>query len=198
VFNKLKKEKEFEEVIKAFPNKKEFKEMFNYIDTKFGKEYSDTAMLDLKLGLISMKSVNSVPKTESELNLALDDLKNKFYDKSNIKNRNLIQLNIDKEFETEDFQDYVYDKINTKKNLDELMQKKKKNEMKIEQNKKLIKKEENMLLNTYYCIYCHIRPRDAISKNCHHLVICEECMKKTKICPKCGVNIEDYNKIYRS
>jgi transposase len=113
--------------------------------------------------------------------LALDDLKNKFYDKSNIKNRNLIQLNIDKEFETEDFQDYVYDKINTKKNLDELMQKKKKNEMKIEQNKKLIK------IDKFY----------PSSKTCFICGYVKEDLKLSDrfwTCPYCGeTHDRDYN-----
>ena len=198
LLNELKKEKEFKEILDAFPVKRELKEIFNFIDSKYGKDYSDNAILDLKLGMITLKSIESVPKMQTDIEAALDELKNKFYDKNNAKNRNLIQLNIDKEFETDDFQDYIYEQINNEKNLDELMQKKKKNETKIEQNKKLIKKEENLLLNSYYCIYCHVRPRDAISTNCHHLMICEECMKKTKICPKCGVNIENYHKIYRS
>lgn len=198
IFSKLKAEKEFKEVMDMFNAKRELKEIFSFIDSKFSKDYSTNAILDLKLGVISLKSIESVPQTEADILAALDELKNKFYDKTNAKNRNLIQLNIDKEFETDDFQDYIYEQINTEKNLDVLMQKKKKNETKIEQNKKLIKKEENLLLNSYYCIYCHVRPRDAISTNCHHLVICEECMKKAKICPKCGVNIENYHKIFRS
>ena len=198
IFSKLKTEKEFKEVMDMFNAKRELKEIFSFIDSKFSKDYSTNAILDLKLGVVSLKSIESVPKTEADILAALDELKNKFYDKTNVKNRNLIQLNIDKEFETDDFQDYIYEQINTEKNLDVLMQKKKKNETKIEQNKKLIKKEENLLLNSYYCIYCHVRPRDAISTNCHHLVICEECIKKAKICPKCGVNIENYHKIYRS
>ena len=198
IFSKLKTEKEFKEVMDMFNAKRELKEIFSFIDSKFSKDYSTNAILDLKLGVVSLKSIESVPKTEAGILAALDELKNKFYDKTNVKNRNLIQLNIDKEFETDDFQDYIYEQINTEKNLDVLMQKKKKNETKIEQNKKLIKKEENLLLNSYYCIYCHVRPRDAISTNCHHLVICEECIKKAKICPKCGVNIENYHKIYRS
>ena len=49
------------------------------------------------------------------INRQLYDLKDKFYDKSNIKNENLIH----KEIESDDFQDYVYDeicKINKKTN----------------------------------------------------------------------------------
>ena len=91
---------------------------------------------------------------------------------------------------------HLLTRINKIKNLTDKLKEKKINDKKIEANKKKIKKEENLLLNTYYCIYCHINPRNAISVNCHHLVICEDCMKKTKICPRCGINIDNYHKIY--
>jgi hypothetical protein len=76
--------------------------------------------------------------------------------------------------------------------------KKKINDKHIEKNKTEIKKLENELLNTYYCIYCHTRPRNAMSDDCYHLVICDECIKKAKVCPRCGKNINSYHKIFRS
>ena len=200
VMSKLKREKEFGDVLDRYNQStgKDLKDIFNYIDSKYSSFYNEKSILDLKLGIISKKTIDTIPKAKDIINKQLDDLKDKFYDKSNSKNRNLIQLNIDKELESDDFQDYIYDEISKTKNLDELLKKKKKNDKKIEDNKRQIKKEENLLLNTYYCIFCHVNPRDAISVNCNHLVICEECMQKAKICPRCGKNIDNYHKIYRS
>ena len=198
IINKLNNEKEFRDVVDRFNNKKDLKDTFNYIDEKYENFYTNNSLLDLKLGILSKKSIDSLNKCQDNINNELNELKDKFYDKNNSKNRNLFNLNIDKELESDEFQDYIYDEINKIKNLSEKMKEKKINDKKIEANKKKIKKEENLLLNTYYCIYCHINPRNAISVNCHHLVICEDCMKKTKICPRCGINIDNYHKIYRS
>lgn len=198
VLGKLKSEKEFSEISNVFKGKRNINEILNYIEGRYGTDYTDESVLDLKLGMIAEKCVEPIQPAKSSIMTSLDQLKIKFYDKNNHKNRNLIQLNIENELEKDEFNDYIYNEISKTKNLEQLKEKKKKNDTKIEQNKKSIKKDENLLLNTYYCIYCHVRPRDAISTNCNHLVICEECMKKTKICPRCGVNIDNYHKIYRS
>ena len=97
-----------------------------------------------------------------------------------------------------EFKEFIYDKLNKDSILDQLLEKKKINEQQILLNKLKIKKDEGYLLNTFYCVKCHINPRNAISKNCHHLMLCEDCIQKTKVCPHCGININNYNKIYRS
>ena len=127
-----------------------------------------------------------------------DNMNQKYYDKKNYKNKNLLQLNIDNELKDAKFEEYIYDKLNKEKNLDVLFKQKKINDKHIEKNKTEIKKLENELLNTYYCIYCHTRPRNAMSDDCYHLVICDECIKKAKVCPRCGKNINSYHKIFRS
>ena len=197
IMSELKREKEFLDVCDHL-NTSELKETLNYIENKYEDYYTENSILELKLGTIIQKSINNIEKGQANLLTDMDNIRHKYYDKKNNKNKNLVQLNIDNELKDNKFEDYVYDKLNTEKKLDELLKQKKINDKQIEINKKKIKKEENELLNTYYCIYCHIRPRNAMSNNCHHLVICEECIKKTKVCPRCGKNIDSYHKIYRS
>ena len=195
--SELKREKEFLDVCDHL-NTSDLKETLSYIENKYDNYYTEQSILELKLGTVVQKTINNMEKGQSTLLENMDNLSHKYYDKKNNKNKNLVQLNIDNELKDSKFEDYIIDKLNTEKRLDELLRQKKVNDKHIEINKKKIKKEENELLNTYYCIYCHTRPRNAMSNNCHHLVICEECIKKTKVCPRCGKNIDSYHKIYRS
>jgi hypothetical protein len=197
IMSELKKEKEFLDVCDHL-NTSDLKDTLNYIESKYSDYYNDQSILELKLGIVVQKSLNNMEKGQNDLLKDMDSISHKYYDKKNNKNKNLVQLNIDNELKDNKFEDYVYEKLNTEKKLDELLKQKKLNDKHIEANKKKIKKEENELLNTYYCIYCHVKPRNAMSNNCHHLVICEECIKKTKVCPRCGKNIDSYHKIYRS
>ena len=197
IMSELKREKEFLDVCDHL-NTSDLKESLNYIENKYGNYYTEQSILELKLGTVVQKTINNMEKGQTTLLEDMDNIRHKYYDKKNNKNKNLVQLNIDNELKDTKFEDYVIDKLNTEKRLDELLRQKKINDKHIEINKKKIKKEENELLNTYYCIYCHTRPRNAMSNNCHHLVICEECIKKTKVCPRCGKNIDSYHKIFRS
>jgi hypothetical protein len=197
IMSELKREKEFLDVCDHL-NTSDLKETLSYIENKYENYYTEQSILELKLGTVIQKTINNIEKGQSNLLEDMDNIRHKYYDKKNNKNKNLVQLNIDNELKDNKFEDYIIDKLNTEKKLDELLRQKKMNDKHIEVNKKKIKKEENELLNTYYCIYCHTRPRNAMSNNCHHLVICEECIQKTKVCPKCGKNIDSYHKIYRS
>ena len=197
IMSELKREKEFLDVCDHL-NTSDLKETLSYIENKYENYYTEQSILELKLGTIVQKSIINMEKGQTNLLEDMDNIRHKYYDKKNNKNKNLVQLNIDNELKDNKFEDYVIDKLNKEKNLDDLLRQKKINDKHIEMNKKKIKKEENELLNTYYCIYCHSRPRNAMSNNCHHLVICDECIKKTKVCPRCGKNIDSYHKIYRS
>ena len=197
IMTELKREKEFLDVCDHL-NTSDLKETLSYIENKYENYYTEQSILELKLGTIVQKTINNMEKGQNNLLEDMDNIRHKYYDKKNNKNKNLVQLNIDNELKDNKFEDYIIDKLNKEKKLDELLRQKKINDKHIEINKKKIKKEENELLNTYYCIYCHTRPRNAMSNNCHHLVICEECIQKTKVCPKCGKNIDSYHKIFRS
>jgi hypothetical protein len=195
--SEFKKEKEFLDVAEHL-NISDLKETLNYVENKYDNYYNEHSIFELKMGTILQKSLNNVEKVKNNLMNDMDNLNQKYYDKKNNKNKNLIQLNIDNELKDSKFEDYVFDKLNKEKKLDVLLKQKKINDKHIEKNKTEIKKLENELLNTYYCIYCHLRPRNAMSDDCYHLVICDECIKKAKVCPRCGKNINSYHKIYRS
>ena len=195
--SEYKKEKEFLDVCGRLGTS-DLKETLSYIENKYQDYYNEHSIFELKLGTIVQKSLNNMEKGKNNLMNDLESLSDKYYDKKNNKNKNLLQLNIDNELKDSKFEDYIYDKLNKEKKLDVLLKQKKINDKHIEKNKMEIKKQENELLNTYYCIYCHTRPRNAMSDDCYHLVICEECIKKAKVCPRCGKNINNYHKIYRS
>ena len=195
--SEYKKEKEFLDVCGKLSNS-DLKETLSYIENKYENYYNEHSIFELKLGTIVQKSLNNMEKGKNNLMNDLESLSDKYYDKKNNKNKNLLQLNIDNELKDSKFDDYIYDQLNKQKKLDVLLKQKKINDKHIEKNKAEIKKQENELLNTYYCIYCHTRPRNAMSDDCYHLVICDECIKKAKVCPRCGKNINKYHKIYRS
>ena len=195
--SEFKKEKEFLDACGRLGTS-DLKETLNYIENKYENYYNEHSIFELKLGTIVQKSMNNMEKGKNNLMNDLDNLSQKYYDKKNYKNKNLLQLNIDNELKDAKFEEYIYDKLNKEKNLDVLFKQKKINDKHIEKNKTEIKKLENELLNTYYCIYCHTRPRNAMSDDCYHLVICDECIKKAKVCPRCGKNINSYHKIFRS
>ena len=195
--SEYKKEKEFLDVCSRLSTS-DLKDTINYIENKYQNYYTGHSIFELKLGTIVQKSLNNIEKGKNNLMNDMENLSEKYYDKKNNKNKNLLQLNIDNELKDSKFEDYVYDKLNKEKKLDVLLKQKKINDKHIEKNKADIKKQENELLNTYYCIYCHSRPRNAMSDDCYHLLICEECIKKAKVCPRCGKNINSYHKIFRS
>ena len=195
--SEYKKEKEFLDVCGRLGTS-DLKETLSYIENKYQDYYNEHSIFELKLGTIVQKSLNNMEKGKNNLMNDLESLSDKYYDKKNNKNKNLLQLNIDNELKDSKFDDYIYDQLNKQKKLDVLLKQKKINDKHIEKNKAEIKKQENELLNTYYCIYCHTRPRNAMSDDCYHLVICDECIKKAKVCPRCGKNINKYHKIYRS
>ena len=195
--SEYKKEKEFLDVCGKLSTS-DLKETLSYIENKYENYYNEHSIFELKLGTIVQKSLNNMEKGKNNLMNDLESLSDKYYDKKNNKNKNLLQLNIDNELKDSKFDDYIYDQLNKQKKLDVLLKQKKINDKHIEKNKAEIKKQENELLNTYYCIYCHTRPRNAMSDDCYHLVICDECIKKAKVCPRCGKNINKYHKIYRS
>ena len=197
LISEMKREKEFSDACDHL-SVSDLKDTINYIENKYEDYYTDQSILELKLGAVLQKSINSLEKAKNTVLNDMDNLSHKYYDKKNNKNKNLVQLNIDNELKDSKFEDFVIEKLNREKNLDDLLKQKKANDRAIEINKKNIKKEENKLLNTYYCIFCHIKPRNAMGNNCNHLVVCEECIQKTKVCPRCGKNIDNYEKVYRN
>ena len=82
VMSKLKREKEFGDALDRYNQStgKDLKDVFNYIDSKYSTFYNEKSILDLKLGIISKKTIDSLPKAKEMINRQLDDLKDKFYE----------------------------------------------------------------------------------------------------------------------
>jgi len=141
--------------------------------------------------------VNKVIDVKSSINLSFDELSNKIFEESE-KNPNYYSFNIEDILKSDKFKKFVFDNLNSEGILTKLTNEKKNNEIAINNSLHKLKIDENNLLETFYCVRCHKNPRNAISMNCNHLVLCEVCIKESKICPKCGLNIDKFNKIYRS
>ena len=103
----------------------DLKETLNYIENKYENYYNEHSIFELKLGTIVQKSMNNMEKGKNNLMNDLDNLSQKYYDKKNYKNKNLLQLNIDNELKDAKFEEYIYDKLNKEKNLDVLFKQKK-------------------------------------------------------------------------
>jgi hypothetical protein len=169
----------------------------NLVENKF-KNYTEESKLEIKLGFLISKSLTQIDKCNNDIKTDIEEIKNKLFSTSNHKNKNMIRLNLEAELGKEEFKRFIIDKINKEGKLSSLIEEKSKNEKIISANKMKIKRDEKYLLDSFYCLKCHIRPRNAISKNCHHLVACDECMQKTKVCPRCGIDVGEFEKIYRS
>ncbi len=167
------------------------------VDNKY-LNYSEESKLEIKLALLMSKSLTQIDNCSKSIFSDLEDVKEKLFSTTNVKNKNLLLLDIDSEIRKTEFHNFLKEKLDKEGNLAKLLEEKKKNEKFIEDNRKKIKSDETSLFNSYYCIKCHIRARNAVSRSCQHLVFCEECIKLTKICPKCGLDIIEYVKIYRS
>lgn len=58
-------------------------------------------------------------------------------------------------------------------------------------------KERYKIYNNLLCLKCKKRPRNIMSSSCGHIIFCEKCIGKCRICVKCGIEIQDYVKLYR-
>lgn len=156
------------------------------------------SLMDMKLGVITHDTLERLKQCNNKIKNDLSAFKNFLFCDDSQKNKNLLNINMDKELKRETFKDFIFDKINKDGNLEDLLLKKRENEEALLLNKYKIKKDEKYLLDTFYCLKCKTRARNAISKSCNHLVLCEECIQSTKVCPRCGMNVSNYDKIFRS
>ena len=139
--SEYKKEKEFLDVCGRLGTS-DLKETLSYIENKYQDYYNEHSIFELKLGTIVQKSLNNMEKGKNNLMNDLESLSDKYYDKKNNKNKNLLQLNIDNELKDSKFDDYIYDQLNKQKKLDFLLKQKKINDKHIEKNKMEIKKQK--------------------------------------------------------
>ena len=95
---KLKDEKEITGILNAFSTKKEFKDIFNFIDSKYSN-YTNKALMEMKLGVISIRIMNEVKSCTVDIKNEFEELKKKLYSTSNLKNKNLMMLNIEDELQ---------------------------------------------------------------------------------------------------
>lgn len=184
------------EVLRLIPSKTNYKEISNLVEEKYNN-FTEDSKLEMKIGIIMEKTINNIKQCDNDIKNDLEEIKHKLFSESNNKNKNLLMLNIEEEVRKPEFNNFVVEKLNKEGKLNNLFQQKKKNEDLINNNKNKIKHDEAFLYEAFYCILCHLKPR-CILTDCNHLVLCEDCIGKTKICTKCGNNINKYQKIYRS
>jgi len=194
---KLKKEKELKELFESFTENDTINDRINMLNTK-KYDFDKEVLSEIKYGIIMDKLLDSVKSFKVNITSQLETEAKKLFDKEDISNPNIVSFNIDEELAKQEFKTFVYDNLNLDGKLEELLKEKKKNELLISSNKQKIKSDEKMLLENFICVKCHLRERNAVSKQCPHLMLCDECIKFQKVCPKCGVNIESFDKVFRS
>ena len=194
---KLKMEKELKELFESFTEKDDIKERLLKLENR-KLEFDKEVLKEIKYGIILDKMLEKIKHFKDNVGLLLDSEANKLFDKEDISNPNLINLNIDEELSKPEFKTFVYENLNLDGKLELLLSEKNKNETLISSNKQKIKNDEKLLLENFICVKCHLRERNAVSKHCPHLILCDECIKYQKNCPKCGVNIDSYDKVFRS
>ncbi len=170
--------------------------MMKSVDNKF-TNYSEDSKREIKYSLLFKRILSEIAEMKKQFNLKIETLKDKNYTTDNLKNKNLLRLSVEEEIKHPAFKSFVINQINRKGKLNALLEEKAKNDKTIAMNSKQIKKDQAFLLDKYYCTLCHTLPRNVMVKNCSHLVMCEDCLKTVKICPRCGIEIEGYDKIFR-
>jgi hypothetical protein len=170
-------------------------DIINAINSNFSN-YTETTLMEFKLGMIIYKIYEQIKSCKKDIQFNLENLKMKLFTED-VKNKNLLNLDIDDELDKEEFHKFIVDQINKDGNLSALLEEKRKNEMTINNNKLKIKCDETLLLENFYCIKCRTKGKNILSHDCKHLVSCEDCVKIIKVCPKCGLDIKKYDKIYR-
>lgn len=166
------------------------------IDNKF-LNYTEKANKDIKYAVLLKKFYGELSRIKSKFNENIAMLKDKNYTVDNIKNKNLLLLSIEEEINKQEFKNYIIENINKNGKLSSLLDEKAKNDKLIANNKAQIKKDENYLNEKYLCTMCKTTPRTVLIKNCNHLLTCDSCIKKISVCPKCNLEIEKYEKIFR-
>ena len=87
--SEYKKEKEFLDVCGRLGTS-DLKETLSYIENKYQDYYNEHSIFELKLGTIVQKSLNNMEKGKNNLMNDLESLSDKYYDKKNNKNKNLL------------------------------------------------------------------------------------------------------------
>lgn len=108
-----------------------------------------------------------------------------------------MNLNFEEILKTAEFNNFLKERIDYENILNNAFEDNNGNKKIIKENKQQIKKNDEYLLEKYYCFLCHKMPRNVLIKNCNHLILCENCVKNITVCPKCGLNIIDRIKIFR-
>jgi len=166
------------------------------VENKF-INYSDNSKKVIKYSLLFKKFLSEISQVKKSFSEKIQITKDKNWATDDLKNKNLLKLNIDEEIKNPNFKNYIIERMNREGKLNNLLEEKATNDKLIASKTSQIKKDENNLLDKYYCILCHKLPRNILIKSCNHLIMCENCVKTIQICPRCGIDIDDYDKIFR-
>jgi len=170
--------------------------MIKIVDNKF-INYTEETKKQIKYSLIFKQFLGEIKQMKKNFSVKIDSIKEKNYSAENLKNKNLLNLSIEEEIKNPAFKQYIIERINREGKLNNSLKEKAYNDKLISSNATQIKRDEKVLLEKYYCVLCHKLPRNILIKNCNHLVMCDNCVKTIQICPRCGIDIEGYDKIFR-
>lgn len=170
--------------------------MMRSVDTKF-INYSENSKKEIKYALLFKRILAEINEMKKTFNEKTEILKQKYYTADNFKNKNLLKLSVEEEIKSPDFKAFIVEMINREGKLNTLLEEKANNDKAIDAKASQIKNDDALLLEKYYCVLCHKLPRNILIQNCNHLVMCDACIKTIKICPRCGLDIASYDKVFR-
>ena len=194
---KLKKEKELKELFDSFTDIDSIADRILKFEIR-KYDFEKEVLTEIKYGIVLDKMLDDINLFKRNVKGQLDAEAIKLLNKEDKLNPNIVNFSIDEELIQPEFKTFVYDNLNLDGKLEQLLKEKNKNETIIILNKQKIKNDEKKHLENFICVNCHLRERNAVSKQCPHLMLCDECIKYQKVCPRCGVNIDSYDKVYRS
>ncbi len=154
--------------------------MIKNVDNKF-INYTEVSKKTIKYSLLYSRFLSELKQVKNLFYEKVELIKDKNWSTDDLKNKNLLRLNMDEEIKNPNFKNYIIERINREGKLNQLLEEKANNDKLIAFKTSQIKKDENILLDKYFCILCHKLPRTVLIKNCNHLVMCDNCVKTIQI-----------------
>ena len=192
-------------IIDYFPYTDSLIKNLTYIKSTYNNTNSNNNINNSQDNIMYMSSLIKVSNRINLIKTKVNSiLKNNFYSKLHKKKKSnnpnyisVIDLN-DHISNEKSFEEKIKNKLIKSLKLDSKILNKKKNNTKIILNRIKCKKEEHLLLKSFFCVLCRDSPRNVLPE-CGHLMLCEFCVENIRICPKCGlnVNVNEVAKIYR-
>ncbi len=110
-------------MLQLVPNKTNFKDISDLVERKY-PNFTEDSKLDMKIAIIMDKTNNNIKQCKNEIKTDLEEIKNKFFQESIFKNKNILSINVEEELSKSEFKNFIIEKLNKNGNLNSLFQQK--------------------------------------------------------------------------